>query len=544
MGKLPKSGIVSGIILVLAILGFVIWSGSTESNEETTATTTSTTEAVVTTTTVPRVSFMPAQAGGAGISSGNTVSLTLDGGAIVTGLFNDTATFGSTTLTSRGDVDKFVGKISSTGIWEWAHRAGGIWTAVMPDGSEIVIGQFSGTAKFGSTTLTSNGDYDVFVGRISSTGMWVWVAQGGGTGIDSQESVAVTTDGGAIVTGNVTGGNTTFGSIALTGNKFNFIIFVGKISSTGKWVWVSPIRATNFISGSVMAVTADGGAIITGNLWGGTLEFGSTRLTSNGKGDLFVAKISSTGIWEWAVRIGGTGVDTGDVMAAVMPDGNAIVTGGFAGMATFGSTTLTSEGEIDLFVAKISSTGIWEWAVRTGGTGEDFGRDVSVMPDGGAIVTGLFNDTATFGSTTLTSEGEIDLFVAKISSTGIWEWAVRTGGTGEDFGRDVSVMPDGGAIVTGLFNDTATFGSTTLTSEGEIDLFVAKISSTGIWEWAVRAGGTGKDFGGDVSVMPDGNAIVTGGFAGMATFGSTTLTSEGEINVFVAKISSTGVWDS
>ena len=43
------------------------------------------------------------------------------------------------------------------------------------------------------------------------------------------------------------------------------------------------------------------------------------------------------------------------------------------GPATFGSTTLTSSGGYNIFIAKVSgSTGAFEWAVQAGGSGELF----------------------------------------------------------------------------------------------------------------------------------------------------------------------------
>ena len=118
---------------------------------------------------------------------------------------------------------------------------------------------------------------------------------------------------------------------------------------------------------------------------------------------------------------------------------------------------------------------------QAGGTGRDGGFGVSVTSDGGAILIGEFGGTATFGSTTLTSNGELDVFVGKISAAGVWEWVTQAGGTGQDGGFGVSVTSGGGAIVTGEFRDTARFGSTTLTSNGEKDVFVGKISAAGVW---------------------------------------------------------------
>lgn len=58
---------------------------------------------------------------------------------------------------------------------------------------------------------------------------------------------------------------------------------------------------------------------------------------------------------------------------------------------------------------------------------------------------------------------------------------VATGGTLSDSGTGVSTLPDGGAIVAGYFDGTATFGTTTLTSAGNYDVFVARIDASGAW---------------------------------------------------------------
>lgn len=176
MRKISKSGIVSGIVLVLVVLSFVVWNRSARSNRETSATTS--TVPTNPTTTIPQVSFATTVAGGPGEDAGVGVGVTDDGGAIITGRFSDTAKIGSTTLTSNGHWDVLVGKITSSGTWVWAKQIGGSGedngadVAVTSDGGGIIIGNFLGSATFGSTTLTSNGDADVFVAKISSTGVW------------------------------------------------------------------------------------------------------------------------------------------------------------------------------------------------------------------------------------------------------------------------------------------------------------------------------------------------------------------------------------
>ncbi len=130
---------------------------------------------------------------------------------------------------------------------------------------------------------------------------------------------------------------------------------------------------------------------------------------------------------------------------------------------------------------------------------------------------------------------------ATMSSVPTVPWATQAGGTSGDSAQEVSVLPDGSAIVTGSFEGTATFGTTTLTSSGgSSDVFVAKVGSSGSFAWATKAGGSGLDQGTSVSVRPDGSAIVTGRFTGPATFGATTLPCLGGSEVFVAQVDASG----
>ena len=111
-------------------------------------------------------------AGGTGYDYGFGISALPDGSSVVTGYFTGIAAFGSTTLTSAGGNDAFTAKMNADGSWASATKAGGtsddqgVGIAALPDGSPIVIGEFRGTATFGSTTpLVSGGSKDVFIAR-------------------------------------------------------------------------------------------------------------------------------------------------------------------------------------------------------------------------------------------------------------------------------------------------------------------------------------------------------------------------------------------
>jgi putative cell wall-binding protein len=362
----------------------------------------------------------------------------------------------------------------------WATQAGGIDTdrghgvSVLSDGSAIITGWFYETATFGETTLTRIRDTDVFVAKISAAGDWVWASQAGGPKYDTATGISVLGDGSAIITGYFKE-TATFGTTTLTSTATQNDGFVAKIDANGNWMWATAIVGTNSSSGFGVAVLSDGSAIITGD-FKDTATFGTTTLTSTGIGDVFIAKISPTGAWLWAIHADGSGSTRGDAIS-VLSDGSAIISGRFSGTSTFGATILTSTGtQDDGFVAKIDANGNWVWATAIVGTNYSVGAEVSVLSDDSAIITGVFTETATFGATTLTSTGSGDAFVAKISTAGAWVWATQAGGTDYDLSQGVSVLSDGSAIVTGFFAGDATFGATTLTSNGNIDVFVAKVS--------------------------------------------------------------------
>ncbi len=242
--------------------------------------------------------------------------------------------------------------------------------------------------------------------------------------------------------------------------------------------------------------------------------------------------------YAWASQGGGTG-DAYALGVSALPDGSSIITGSFTGTATFGTTPpLISTGLRDTFTAKVNADGSYAWAIRGGGTTTDIANGVSALADGSSIITGYFDGTATFGTTPpLISTGAYDTFTAKVNADGSYAWAIRAGGTGTDIATGVSALADGSSIITGEFEGSATFGTTTLISTGGSDVFTAKVNADGSYAWAIRGGGTGFDIATGVSALPDGSSIITGYFDGTATFGTTPpLISTGSADTFTARI--------
>jgi hypothetical protein len=423
--------------------------------------------------------------------------------------------------------------------WEWVVQTGGtnfdgaLGISTDCNGNCYFTGAFSKTATFGSTTLTASGLTDIFVAKLDTLGNWKWAVQVGSPLNESGYKISVDCNGNCYVIG-VFPNAITLGSTTLISSG-NGDVFIAKLDALGNWKWAVQAGGTDFDGGYGIRVDCDGNSYVTG-AFGRTATFGSTTLTASGIKDIFTAKLDTLGNWEWVVQAGGIAFDQGSGIS-VDCNGNCYITGDFSGTATFGSTTLTASGSSSVFVAKLDMLGTWKWAVQSSGSlrsGSGYG--IIVDSDGNSYVTGSFDGTAIFGSTTLISSGSGKVFIAKLDALGNWKWAVQADGVNGDVGLDISVDCNGNSYVTGNFYGTAKFGSTTLTALGNTKVFVAKLDTMGSWKWAVQAGGINYNQGSSISVDCNGNCYITGNFDGTATFGSTTLTSSGSNDVFVAKL--------
>lgn len=243
------------------------------------------------------------------------------------------------------------------------------------------------------------------------------------------------------------------------------------------------------------------------------------------------------------ISIGGTDYDNAGKIA-VDASGNIYIIGNYRGTVGFGSNSLTSVGTGDIFVAKYNKNGTLQWVQSAGGTVGELGTDIAVDGNGNVYITGGFSGTATFGSTSVVSGGNNDVFVAKYNNSGLIQWVQSASGTGNDYGLSIAVDGSGNAYITGSFAGTATFGATSVTAQySDADVFVAMCNSSGVFQWAQSGGGGGFDSGTGIGVDGSGNVYVTGSYLGTGTFGTSTLTFSGiGYNIFLAKYDNSGVF--
>lgn len=424
--------------------------------------------------------------------------------------------------------------------WVWASRGGGSGVdnaraiATDSEGNQYACGLFQGSATFGSTTLTSSGSYDVWLAKQDSAGNWIWAVRAGGTGGDIGVSIATDWSNNVYMAGGFEG-TVLFGSISLTavGAQDRFI---AKLDSGGNWLWVKQASGCNC---NELALDASGNVYLTGT-FSGTASFGSYSVTSAGYTDAYVAKLSSSGSWLWVRRGGGTNYES-SFCIAVDNASNLYLGGSFEGTATFGGTpSLTAVGSWDVFVAKLDSDGNWLWSRRGGGTSYEDPIGIATDASANVYVMGYYNGNAStaFGSTTLTGMGGWDIWLAKLDSAGNWLWANKMGGSANDFCTDMVVTAPSSIYLTGYYySQPANFGATPLACSGNNDVFVARLDGNGTCLQALRAGDVNYDSGYGIAVDLNSNVYITGNFSGTTIIGDDTLSSAGSSDIFIARLS-------
>jgi hypothetical protein len=316
--------------------------------------------------------------GGATREHGTGIAVDGSGNVVSAGF---TATLTSTGAWTANGFE--VHKYSPTGAVVWSKRIddyGGEADSVATDtaGNVYLCGQFSGTVDFnpdphktnyasGSPVVSGGGGVNGYVLELTAAGAFGWVSP-----------------------------------------------FVAKTSEV----------AGSGVGCNDLALDAAGDVVIGGTYRGQddfnpspTIDYRLPNISTN---DGYVAKLSSRGSLMWATPLGGASVQS----LAVDTSGSVYAVGTFSQVFTpgFGFPAVTSNGREDVFVTKLTASGAVNWAVTFGGTGDDLGTAIAVDATGTVYVAGTYRNTVDFdpdplGTYYLTNPTYADMFLLKLKQT-------------------------------------------------------------------------------------------------------------------------------
>jgi hypothetical protein len=312
--------------------------------------------------------------------------------------------------------------------------------------------------------------------------------------------------------------------------------------------------------GHAIAFASDGTTLV-GGTFNGTVKFEQSliSLNSNGFNAGFVAKLEGTnGSLPWSKQLSNS--SHGDVHAlAVDTSDNIIVAGHFQKSMSLGCVMpLSSEG--GLFVAKLNSNGMCQWQKQIGvGTTaiQPPPMSIRVAPNGDIVVAGTIPSMTTLFPVNVDATCLIvnatpfdDAFVAKINpADGTCKWSKQLGDVAgqvpsDQRVHDIAVDKSGNVYATGEFFKSISFGDNyDITNvndkvDNKNDGFVVKLQSgNGAWEWSQGITSTATAVGNAIALDEAKSfVIVAGTFDGTIQLGTTSLTSAGSTDVFLAKL--------
>jgi hypothetical protein len=450
--------------------------------------------------------------------------------------------------------------------WLWVNSGGSTGVDQMYNGASCTdasgniyyTGYFTGNATIEGTALTGAGGQDIFVCKFDKNGNKLWVVSAGGTGNDVGRGIGVDGGGNVYVSGYFDSPTIVFNGITATRSGTSLRdIFLLKYTQGPSPTNITPSTITRFGStgddGSTgLAVTNVGDCYMTG-IFAGTVSFGSISLVSNTASiDVFVTKLNSTGVVQWAKRGGGSSGDNATEVKLNADQTLVYIVGYIQGSATFSSVSVSSPvpGASDIFIAQYNaSTGLENWIRAVGGSGSDSGNGIAISPNGNVNFIGYFQSTASFGAAgSVISAGATDIFIAQYNSSGTAIWVSRAGSSLDETAYDIGVDQNNSIYVTGVMRGTVTFGtlpslSTAVNASTDTDFFLVRYSDAGLAQFSIRSGGTGLDAGFTLLVDNSNRIFIGGYYSGTGTFGSFSKTNAGTQDLFFAMLNVSYTWN-
>lgn len=372
----------------------------------------------------------------------------------------------------------------------------------------------------------------------AAAGTTLWARRFGRASDMESVGLSAYPGGGVIVAGRYYG-DVGFGGATLPNPGNSYQVFVAKYDSDGNHVYSRGFGQEAAEWATDVAALPDGSALVVGGFsW--KVDFGTGELLSTGGDDIFVLKVDAAGNPKWAKQLGGPLAQQATAIAA-MPDGGAVISGRTAGPVDF------AEGEpIDSspygFVLRLDPAGEPVWGKVFSGNAFQPITDVAALPGGGVVLAGNFYGSIDLGGPDPLVTNDQDGFVAAYDAQGKWQWARKVGGSGySDTVNALAVRPDGGVVVTGAVEGTVDFGGGPLFGiEFDANTYLLDLDASGNHVRSAIYGRDGWDYGSDVAIAEDGSVALTGDVSNKIWFGLGTLTSHGSDDAFVATIDTRG----
>ena len=255
--------------------------------------------------------------------------------------------------------------------------------------------------------------------------------------------------------------------------------------------------------------------------------------------DFLVSKFSSENILEWQKHFGGSENDKAlDIIQTLGGD--------FIVLGSSESSDLDVSGNAgskDFWLIKLSNNGMLLWEKSFGFLGEDYGTTLLETKDGGFLITGVLDVSASNGQgnakSTIINHAGGDYWVLKTNHLGALEWSRYFGGSFTEIPLGIVETDNHNYIIVGS-SDSNDFNISN--NKGSYDFWMTKIATDGSLLLEKTFGGSEIDEASAITATNDGNFIIVGN---TRSADKDVSKNNGAADIWILKVSKEGnlIWE-
>jgi len=411
--------------------------------------------------------------------------------------------FGTTLVNPAAPIpDIYVAKFTSAGTLIWAKAFSGpsydYINSIVTDnaGNFYLTGGFQQSITFGATTLNSAPDSGaIFIAKFDGNGNTIWAKKSTAGDYMEIQNMRVDATGNIYLAGSFSSPTLTFDNATLTYQYYNSAITNGpramimKLDANGNGLWArcAQSSAETVFGSRALSIAVDnaGGVAITGRFHNLATNFGAISFTKTNtythSSNIFIVKYDSNGNELWGHHAG-TIYENNNAGNAIAADANNnfIISGYFCNTINLAGVTLNSTTGAQFFVAKFNPSGVIQWAKSPQySTAYSGAWSLDVDPSGNAYAAVMtFSPTMDFGNgVQLTNQGNNSLFVVRYNANGTPAWARSALGLNANNRISIDVRSQNEMYISGTYDTpTLAFGSNTITNGStNYDLYLARL---------------------------------------------------------------------
>lgn len=315
--------------------------------------------------------------------------------------------------------------------------------------------------------------------------------------------------------------------------------YVNRASSEGNPLWITRFGSDQKASISEIRTLSNGDVIALGE-FEGTVDFGNGPVTASGVQDVFVLRLDAdTGDVIWGTTL------QADASAsirrlAITPQDDILLTANYTGSLNLGGQTVTSQGNSDMYLAKLDADGVFQWSKSYGGMAKDTVNDLDIDSQGNIYLVGSFEESLTIGTTTLMSPMSTSAVLIKLNGSGDFISLQDIGGDTYDAAVRISIGPEDDVIICGVFSGEIDFQGTIFNATDNFDVFLVRYNSDGILEWGRQIIAEPSTNINLLEVTATGNIIASGRMLAPIDLGAGPQNPTGLIDGFISIYSAQG----